>query len=134
MKLPQSKKILKEDVKDAPSWVDNIIGPINSFMETVYQAMNKNITLSENIASFLKEITYTTPSTYPSGVDNVEILNTLKSRAIGVMVMQAYEKNTYIPAAGAVYVPWVESNTNIVISTITGLAASKTYIIRLLVY
>lgn len=134
MKLPFIKKILREDLKDAPAWISNVIEPMNSFMESVYQTLNRNITFTENFFSFVKEITYTTPSTYPSGVDDIQFMNSLKSKASGVIVAQAYEKSSYIPAAGPVYAPWVENNSNIIISTITGLEASKTYLIRLIVF
>lgn len=134
MKLPFTKKILKEDLKGAPSWVNSIVEPLNSFMESVYQLLNKNVTFTENFFSFVKEITYITPSTYPTGVDNIQFINALKSKATGVIVAQAYEKSTYIAAPGPVYAPWVEDNSNIIISTITGLEASKTYLIRLIVF
>ncbi len=132
MRLPSQKKILREDLKDAPDWVSGIINPVNNFMESVYQALNKNITFSENIASFVKEISYKTPSTYPT-VANVEFASQLRTKAIGVEVLQAFDKDNYTPAAGPVYVPWVEENGVIVIGSITGLQANKTYLIRLLV-
>lgn len=132
MRLPTTKKILREDLKDAPAWVSGIIDPINSFMETVYQALNKNITFSENIRSYTKDLTYITPAGYPT-MDDIEIANELKVKATMVLVVQAYEKANYTPAVGPVYVPWVEMNGQLVIKPITGLAASKTYIIRILV-
>lgn len=134
MKLPTSKKILREDLKDAPPYVNGIIEPVNSFMETVYQALNKNITLNENIASFLKEISYTTPSTYPTGVQTVGFQNALRTRPIGVLLMQAYDKLSYTPPPGPVYIPWIEDDGTITIYPITGLAASKTYLIRLVIF
>lgn len=133
MRLPTQKKILREDLKGAPVWVGTLIDVINSFMESVYQALNKNITFNENISSFVKEIIYKTPSTYPSGVENIQFANTLKVKAQGLVLLQAYDKATYIPAEGPVYVPWVEDNGSIIVYPITGLDADKTYIIRLLV-
>lgn len=133
MKLPTLKKILREDLKDAPGWVNPLIDTLNNFMETTYQAFNKNITFSQNIASFVKDITYNTPSTYPV-MDDIEFTSQLKTKATGVIVVQAYERLTYVPAPGPVYVPWVEDNQTIVVSSITGLAASKSYTIRLLVF
>lgn len=129
MKLPSQKKILREDLKGAPEWVGPLIDTVNSFMETVYQALNKNID-EQNTASQIKELIYKTPASYPT-MDNVEFLNTLKTKAVGVQVLQVYEKSTYIPAAGPVYVPWIEVNGTIVIYPITGLDASKTYVVRL---
>lgn len=132
MKLPVIKKILREDVKDAPSWIGAIIDPFNSFAETVYQALNKNITFSENVRAFIKEIVYTTPAGYPT-MDDIEFLNELKVKATGIQVLQAVDRSNYEPAAGPVYVPWVEDNGSIIVKPITGLVASKSYLIRLLV-
>ena len=134
MRLPGQKRIMREGLKDAPNWVNGLIDPINSFMERTYQAMNKNLTLTENIASFVKEFTYTTVSTYPVGQPNTEFITSLKTKPSGLMLMQVYEKNTYTPAVGPVYVPWVEKDGNIIISTITGLDANKTYLVRVVVF
>jgi hypothetical protein len=131
-KLPTQKKILREDLKDAPNWVNPLIDTINNFMELVYGALNGNITYSENISCFTREITYRTTSSYPVE-ENIEFTNTLKTKTTGVQVLQAFERQTYAPAPGPVYVPWVENNGSIVVSSITGLAANKTYTIRLLV-
>lgn len=128
-KLPQQKKIMMEDLKDAPSWIRGVIEPFNSFAETVYQTLNKSID-ENNTASQVKELTYITPSTYPT-MANVEFTSTLKTKAVGLEVMQVYEKSTYTPAAGPVYAPWIEDNGTIIIFPITGLVASKTYIVRL---
>ncbi len=132
MKLPPTKKILREDVKEAPSWISGIIEPVNSFMENVYQALNGNITFTQNINSFVKELTYRTTASYPVA-DQVSFTNELKVRATGVFVMQAFDRANYQAPAGPVYVPWVEDNGSILVSSITGLAASKVYTLRLLI-
>lgn len=128
MKLPSQKKILREDLKDAPAWVGGIIDPVNSFMETVYQALNKNIN-EDNTSSQMKELTYITPSTYPV-MANVQFVSALKSKAVSVVIAQVYEKNTYTPVATS-NPAWVEVNGAIVLGPILGLQASKTYIVRL---
>lgn len=131
-KLPTQKKILKEDLKGSEDWINPLIDVVNSFMENVYQALNRNITFSQNVSCFIKELIYKTPSTYPT-MDNIEFQSELSTKATGVFLMQAYERATYTPVMSAVYVPWIEINGVIVISPITGLAANKTYVIRLLV-
>lgn len=134
MRLPPQRKILREDIKDPPPWIGAVIEPMNSFMEFVYQMLNRNITLTENIASFIREVTYKTPSTYPTGVEVSEFNNAIKARPIGVQILQIYEKDTYLPPPGPCYVPWVELNNVIKIYPITGLEADKTYLIRLVVF
>lgn len=133
MKLPSIKKILREDLKGAEDWVNGLIDPLNNFMETVYQALNKNITFTENISSNVKELVVRTSSAYPT-MERIEFLSNLRTRAIGLQVIQAYEKGTYTPAEGPVYAAWVEENGTIIIHNITGLEASKVYNIRLLVF
>ncbi len=132
MKLPVVKRILREDLKGAPDWVNFIIDPFNSFADTIYQALNKNITLSENVRCFIKEITYKTTSAYPVA-DDIQFMNDLKVKATGVQVLQAVDRSDYTPAPGPVYAPWTEDNGNIIIRSITGLEASKLYTIRLLI-
>ena len=128
MKLPIIKKILREDISTAPSWIDQVIGPINSFMETIYMSMNKNLTFTENLASFVKELTYKA-----DGTTVVSFPNTLKTKAMGVVLLQAFQKKDYTPVLTTVYIPWVESNNEIKISPIIGLTNGETYTIRVLV-
>ncbi len=132
MKLPVVKKILREDLKGAPDWVSFIIDPFNSFAETIYNSLNRNITFQENIRCFIKEISYRTTSSYPVA-ENIQFMNELKVKAAGVQVLQAFDRSNYTAAPGPVYAPWVEDNGNIIVSAITGLEASKLYTIRLLV-
>lgn len=129
-KLPPIKKILREDVKGAGEWINAVIEPVNSFMESVYQSLNKSLTYGENLATFIKEVTVRTPSTYPV-MDPVEFLSELKFKATGVQVLQTIEKSTYTPVA--VTVAWVETNGTIQVSSFTGLAADKVYTVRLLI-
>lgn len=133
MRLPSQKRILREDVREAPNWINNVIGPFNNFAETVYQALNKNITFQENVRCFYKVLTYKTTASYPT-TDDVAFTNDLKVKASGLLVAQAFETSSYSPAPGPVYAPWVENNGSIIVKAITGLEASKTYSITLLVF
>lgn len=132
MKLPPSKKILREDLKDMPKGFEPAIDILNSFMENVYQALNRNITFTENIRAFVKELTYKTSATYPVEAD-MQFLNELKVKATGLWPIHVVDRSTYLPVAGPVYVPWIEDNGLIVVKAITGLEASKTYSVRLLI-
>lgn len=132
MRLPSQKRILREDVKGAPGWIVPVIDTFNSFADSVYQALNRNITFTENIADQIKELTYVTPSTYPV-MEDYSFVSSLKTKAIGVLLLQALDRDTYEPVSIDTSVPWVEINGSIVIKPLEGLEASKTYTIRLLV-
>ncbi len=86
-KLPPQKKILKEDLKGAPSWINPLIDTVNNFMETTYSLFNKNITDTENIACQIKDIIYKTTSAYPVA-DVLEFQSELKTKATGLLVLQ----------------------------------------------
>ncbi len=132
MKLPVIKKILREDVKGAPEWISNIIEPLNTFMEQVYQILNHNVTFTENIASFLKEIVFTTTSAYPT-MDPILFMTQLKTKAVSVKICQVYERATYVPKAST-GIAWVDENGTIKVNQILGLDASTTYVVRFEIY
>jgi len=142
-KLPVQKKILREDIKEAPQWVERLILPINSFFETVYNALTKNITLHENISAQIKELEFNTLSTYNGSVDEWEELKfpkTIKHRANAVLLAQIIDQGpigenltSYRPIEFSVYVDWQESNEEIIIGLIYGLEESRSYKVRLIV-
>lgn len=134
MKLPNVRRILKEDLGGiVPDWTLGLIGPLNSFMESVYQTLNRNVTFSENIASFIVELIIKTDG---SGViSETTFLNQLKGgvRAQAVLVCQIYNKVTYAPIANT-GMAWSTDGVNITISEINGLDVSSTYVARLLIF
>jgi len=73
-KLPSKRKLLREDLKEAPAWIDKILGFVNPFFEDVYFSLNKNITLRENIDCDVREITIETTSTYSNNIPNVDAI------------------------------------------------------------
>lgn len=73
-KLPIQRRIMREDLKDAPSWIERLIGFINPFFEDIYYAMNKQITFRENIDCDILEIEFETSPDYDPGVPNVDEL------------------------------------------------------------
>jgi len=73
-KLPSKRKLLREDLKEAPSWIDNLLGFINPFFEDVYFAFNKNITFKENIASQIRELNFETTATYDPFIPDTTVL------------------------------------------------------------
>jgi len=150
-KLPIQKKILREDVKEAPPWIEKILYPVNSFFENVYQALSKNITFRENIASQIKELEFETLAGYTGDADApgvtphvkwrpITFPKTIRTRADGVILLQIVDLgpisgklSSYRPIEGDVCLDWIENNGEIVIGLIRGLTASKGYRLRVLV-
>lgn len=138
MSLPRLRKILREDLKDAPSWVDRLIDPINQFMETTYSILNKNISFANNIACQLKELDFTTSPIYdknvPSTFNPLKFQSTLRTKAFGMQTVKITEVGgNYTPIIEPIHINWYEYNGEINIPFITNLKPNTRYIINLII-
>lgn len=133
-KLPEFKRVSREDLKDAPDWVEGLIGPLNSFMDSVTRGLNKNITFQENIRGAIKDLEFTTSSTYNTGTFT-PVTFTYGGGALrpqGVVILQLRQENGAIIKT-AISLSWSESNGSISIDYVAGLANSTRYFLRVLV-
>lgn len=138
-KLPTINKILIEDVNpnaDSEEWVRRMLYPLNSFMTSVYGALNGNLEIGTNIVASVKELTFATDSAYTSGTWNVlKFPRGINSKAVEVRVAQLYKKSDpYDPILNAVTTQWLDINGTINITYITGLADSTEYFVRFIVF
>jgi hypothetical protein len=69
--LPPVKRISKEDLPEAPSWVEKLIYPVNLFFDSVYRALNGRLTVPDNISGQIKEISFQVRSDY-NGTDTTK--------------------------------------------------------------
>lgn len=139
-RLPNQKRILREDIKEAPNWITRLLTPLNSFMETVYYALNRDITFTENIACQIKEITFNSKSDYSTaspvedGFLELQFRHSLKTKPKGLLIQQLItDGNVQAVHTTPVTLSWYENNGVVYINYITGLADSTSYTIRLLV-
>jgi hypothetical protein len=133
MKLPTIKTILREDLKDAPAWVDNLITPINTFMREVYYGLDKQLTLQENVVSVTKELTFTTSPTYSTGTfETINIPFSNSTTVNGVLLLKV-ANSTGSTITSPTSVAWVSSNGGVSITYVAGLANSNTYTAKFLI-
>lgn len=134
--LPTIKRVQRSDLgADIPVWVDSLLSPINQFIEEVYSAFNKNLTIPENVKGQIKTITFRTPSTYTSSKDFTEInyLNTLGRKTQVLMLGYIEEIGTPKKKHDAITISWYDNNDGTVtIHYISGLSNSKDYNITIL--
>ena len=133
-RLPVVKKILREDVKEAPNWIERMLWPINQFFESVFNALDKRLTLVENVRAQIKEITFTTDASYPSVWENIEFPREIPAAPQGLFVMQILQdEDNHTPITTAGHADWLDLNGVITIFHISGLTAGETYTVRFLV-
>lgn len=134
--LPTIKRVQRSDLgADIPIWVDSLLSPINQFIEEVYSAFNRNLTIPENVKGQIKNITFRTPSTYTSAKDFVEInyLNTLGRKTQILLLGYIEEIGTPKKRHDPVTLSWYDNNDGTVtIHYITGLDNNKQYNITIL--
>jgi len=141
--IPEFRRILKEDLTAAPDWIDGMITPINLFFEQVYNAMNKKLSINDNVNGMVYSGQFSTPSTYSDGANinfnkfsfNYTGSFNPRSILIGNINLNSSYATTQIKP---VFVDWTLSTTAlsstpiITINYITGLIASSSYNITLL--
>jgi len=123
-------------MKEAPAWIDKMLYVLNRFMEETYGAFNKDITFNENIACGLRDITFTTKSTYAAPdneFDMQRISNPLRVNPTGVLLMRAQNLTNNQPIKSALGIDWDIVDNNIRILHVSGLEASTKYKLSLLI-
>ena len=134
-KLPAIKRIVKEDFSEYP-WAEKLLWPINRFMDTIYGALNRDVTFSENIRAQLKTLNFATAAsvadTFPLKFQpDPEISNTVPPSDI---ILTKIGRNDGVSLASGATLEWtLASDGQISINNITGLVASVAYSLRLIV-
>lgn len=135
--LPTTKKIYRVDLgQDIPLWVDNLLSPLNSFIEQVYTAFDRNLTLPNNVSSQLETIEFTTKSTYSSSFDfeEISIRRKIPRYASYLIIGNVMDSsNPQIKFTTPVFPSWLDDNGLIKIRYISGLTNSTKYKIYLLI-
>jgi hypothetical protein len=141
--LPTIKSIRLEDLgSQAPTWMVNLLSPLNEFIESVYTALNKQITLVDNVRASYRTVTFRTESDYEHPKHNfipLKFSSGIAGKARAVLIAQAYPRDNssaLIPssnATGELSCQWIDVNGEINILYISGLENSVYYTITFLV-
>ena len=124
--LPSIKLISREDLgPDAPEWIDKLLYPINLFMQSVYQALNKQLT-DANTRSQSRSFTLIGGV---AAADNVYAFQTEYLTTPAEVVLQKIERTDGANEvfAAAPYVSWNYRNGTFNVLGITGLTTGVRY-------
>ena len=129
--LPPIKRLTKEDMKDAPSWIDRLLFPLNQFLDSVYRALNGQIDFVDNIKAQRYSIQITAGASAAS--NTFKFKPTLKKRPEFILSTVFRKDVNYAPIGSAVYLDWYYDGEFVQVSSITGLTNTYVYSISLLV-
>lgn len=135
MKLPSFRRIFKTDyTQEFQNLVEKMAISINYGFEVLYDALNKKISLNDNIYCTVKDIEITVDI---NGVPKTTTAFSLdiNAKIIGIVVLSANNlTNSAIYPSSGVFINFSQNNTNIIIDHITGLQADNNYRLKLVAF
>jgi len=87
--LPQLRRLLVEQFPGQKAWIGSLFTVLNAFMEAVVGALNKSLTIVDNMSGDVKYVTLSnvpTPSTANGAVGPTSVAWTKRSLPIAVLV------------------------------------------------
>ncbi len=125
---PSIQRFYSDDYKEAPSWFkQTFLNTLNLFVFPTYNALNKNLSVTDNLNEAYETIPITGDTTPTNNV--ASFLNPIEGNPAGVTVVnvQITGTSTQQYPTSPVQVFWTFDGTSIVIGSITGLSNGVTY-------
>lgn len=128
-KLPNIKKLVIEDYPEAKGWIEKLLQPINSFMESVYQTLNRGLKINDNMDGMVTDVEVT-GANFP-----VSFKVTTKAAPRAVLVGNCKVKATGV-AASIPQLTWeyTPASGQIKLLGASGLTSGTKYILTLVVF
>lgn len=135
MKLPTYRRLMSTDFpKEFKSFVESMAITVNHGIEVLYNALNKNISLTDNIACSLRDVTVTVDSDgEPTGTTTMSLDS--NNTVIGCQVIKV--SNVTNPSAfptGSVFITFAQNENGLTINHITGLIPNNKYTLKIVAY
>lgn len=135
-KVPPYRRIGVEDIdtQDPALAFEQLLYPLNLNFETLSNALQKNITLTDNISATARQASFTTDGS--GDIAQIRLAHRLPRQAVHLLITQMYEQDNRLTTTftSAPFPSWYDDGAgNVVITAITGLAASTPYTMTLLI-
>lgn len=135
MKLPSFKRLIKSDYKpEFQALIELLSFSINNGIEVLYQALNRSVSLKDNIACTVKDVIIEVDS---SGVPKSRTSFGLDTsgRVIGVVVLNAVaSKNPLLTPTSGVFVSFSQENRTVTINSVVGLPSDQQFTLTLVAF
>lgn len=133
--LPSFRRLFKQDYpKESQKLIDILSVTINSAFESLFNALNRNLTLRDNLKATIKDVLVTV-DTDGIPTQTTTIALDFSGQVDGVIVIAAYNQtNTAVFPSGAVFISGIQSTKTFIISKINGLQAGQSYLLRVVAF
>lgn len=136
MKLPNYLRINKADYpEETKPVIDRLAGTLNPGIESLYNLSNNRISLIDNVACVVKDITVTV------GSDGIPLtftgiaLGTIVQKVLGAEVIYALNQTTaaVYPTAQP-FITFTQNGSTFEVNHVAGLPANNQFLLRVVVY
>lgn len=131
-KLGFLRRLVKEDFKpDDQEFISKVAFILNPAFESITNALNKNLTFTDNLNAQVKELNVTVVSGQP--IQALSFRSELKGSCKAIWCVRAENQtNTATYVSGAPFISFSESQGQILINHITGLQDNQEYKLRII--
>ena len=131
MKLPVIDELRKEDLPDAPEWIDPIINAYNRFAKFMYRALDRNLTIKENLSGDIIVLDKISQNDIDIGY---KVKTRVSPSAVLIGKIAKRDVGSHETITDAVSIDWTYQDGFITIHNITGIDSTSNYNINLLVW
>lgn len=118
-----------EEFPDQASWIAKLFSPLNQFTGEVIRGLSNSLTIEDNLFQEIKEIKFVNAANnYP-----LKFRSKFKTPPMGLSPIYLLNNTTGEYSLFSPWIVWSYQNGEVSISDISGLTASSTYTIRILV-
>jgi len=135
MKLPSFKRLFSSDFPAAyKQLIDTLSSSLNNGVDLLYQALNNQISLRDNINCTVKDITLSVDANgTPSQNSTIKLNNTNKVE--GCIVISALNQtSSAVYPSGAVFISFTQTSNTLNINNVNGLQAGQSYTLRIVAF
>jgi len=134
MKLPSFRRIIKNDYEDKyQSLVETLSVSINYGIDSLYDALNKKISLKYNILGTVKDVTVQVDST-GKPIQTTGFKLDFTNKVAGVFVGKAENLTNPNDFPASVFIHWTQNGDSVQINNIAGLSTSNSYKLRIIAF
>jgi hypothetical protein len=135
MRLPSFKRLILESFEQQyQKLVEALSLSLNYGIELLYQALDKNITLRDNIKCTVKDITVNVNASGKPKISTTFNLDT-NGKVDGIIVISALnQSNSALYPSSGIFISGLQSGQTFVVNNVTGLQADQNYLLRVVVF
>lgn len=135
MKLPSFRRLFKGDYDEKDQQlVEKLSVSLNNGIDVLYNTLNKNASLKDNIFCTVKDISIQVGSTGTPTLTTGFKLD-FTSKLSGIQVIRAINStNSNVYPTGQPFISYTQNADSVVINNITGLSSGYTWALKVVAY